>query len=72
MYLGKTGESRVCQELDGETLGWYDLGVRVRLPAVPLAGPTPAEVICIRSDGAAANPLKVTMVSGSASAPRLR
>ena len=60
------------QELDGEILGWYDLGVRVRLPAVPLAAPTPAEVICIRGDGAAANPLKVTMVSGSASAPGLR
>jgi len=46
-------------ELEGEVLGWYDLGVRVALPKVPLAGATEAELIVIRGDGAAANPLKI-------------
>lgn len=49
------------QELDGEILGWYDLGVRVRLPQVAANGATAAEVIVVRGDGAAANPLKISM-----------
>ena len=48
-------------ELEGEILGWYDLGVRLRLPDLPLAGPTEAELIVIRSDGTAANPLNITI-----------
>ncbi len=48
-------------ELDAEILGWYDLGVRFTLPKIPLAAPTEAEVIVIRADGAAANPLKITI-----------
>jgi len=48
-------------ELEGEILGWYDLGVRLRLPNMPLASPTAADVIVVRGDGAAANPLKVTV-----------
>jgi hypothetical protein len=48
-------------ELEGEILGWYELGVRFNLPKVPLAGANEAEVIVVRSDGAAANPLKLTV-----------
>ncbi|MEN6451135.1 MAG: hypothetical protein ABFC96_11645 [Thermoguttaceae bacterium] len=49
------------QETDAEILGWYDLGVRLTLPRVAVAAPTQADVIIIRGDGAAANPLKVTI-----------
>jgi hypothetical protein len=48
-------------ELEGEILGWYDLGVRLRLPNMPLASPAAADVIVVRGDGAAANPLKITV-----------
>lgn len=48
-------------ELEGEILGWYDLGVRVRLPQIHLVSPAQAELIVIRGDGAAANPLAVTI-----------
>ena len=49
------------QELEGEILGWYDLGVQFQLPKVALAAPTQAEAIVVRSDGAASNPLPVTI-----------
>jgi hypothetical protein len=45
-------------ELEPEILGWYDLGVRLALPNLPLAGPTEAELIVVRGDGAAANPIE--------------
>lgn len=48
-------------ELDAEILGWYDLGVRVALPDVPVASPTEADVVIVRGDGAAANPLRLTI-----------
>jgi hypothetical protein len=48
-------------EMQGEILGWYDLGIRLSLPNLPLAGPTDTELIVIRGDGAAANPLKMTI-----------
>jgi hypothetical protein len=48
-------------EMQAKILGWYDLGVRLVLPALPLAGPTEANLIVIRGDGAAANPLAVTI-----------
>jgi hypothetical protein len=49
------------REMDAEILGWYDLGVRLALPKLALAAATEADVIIIRGDGAAANPLKVTI-----------
>jgi hypothetical protein len=49
------------KELQGEILGWYDLGVRWTLPKLAMAGPTDIEVIVIRGDGAAANPLRLTV-----------
>ncbi len=52
------------QELPAEVLGWYDLGVRVSVPQIELKEPTPAEVIVVRGDGAAANPIKITLLPG--------
>ena len=48
-------------EMEAEILGWYDLGVRLVMPDLPLAAPTEAELIVIRGDGAAANPLSLTI-----------
>ncbi len=49
------------REMDGEILGWYDLGVRWTVPQFALAGPVEADVVVIRGDGAAANPVKITL-----------
>ncbi|MHC4401936.1 MAG: hypothetical protein ACYTG0_19875 [Planctomycetota bacterium] len=51
-------------EMEAEILGWYDLGVQLALPNLPLAAPTKAELIVIRGDGAAANPLSITITPG--------
>ncbi len=48
-------------EMQAEIRGWYDLGVQLILPNLPLAGPTESDIIVIRGDGAAATPLKVTI-----------
>lgn len=48
-------------EMEAEILGWYDLGVRVTVPRLPLAEPVEAELIVIRRDGVAANPLTITV-----------
>jgi hypothetical protein len=50
------------QEVQGEILGWYDLGVRMRVPNMIVAAPVPADVVVVRGDGAAANPLRLTLV----------
>lgn len=44
-----------------EIHGWYDLGVYFKLPAVNLAGPTSAEILVVRGDGAASNPVTLTL-----------
>jgi hypothetical protein len=49
------------REMDGEILGWYDLGVRWTVPQLALARPVEADVVVIRGDGAAANPVKITL-----------
>ena len=49
------------KEVEAEILGWYDLGARFTLPKVRVAGPTAAEVVLVRGDGAATNPLKITL-----------
>jgi hypothetical protein len=49
------------QEMDGEIFGWYDLGVRWTVPKLALAAPVEADVVVIRGDGAAANPVKITL-----------
>jgi hypothetical protein len=48
-------------ELQAEIEGWYDLGVRVKVPALALAGPTDAELVLVRGDTAASNPLTVQL-----------
>ena len=54
------------RELQTKVLGWYDLGVRINVPQVQLSEPTPAEVIVVRGDGAATNPIKITLLPGQA------
>jgi hypothetical protein len=49
------------KEIDAEILGWYDLGVRFTMPKTNLAIPTNAEVVVIRGDGAASNPLPINL-----------
>ena len=49
------------QEFQGEILGWYDLGVRWSVPKLLLVNPVEANVVVVRGDGPAANPLKVTI-----------
>ncbi len=53
------------KEMEGEILGWYDLGIRWTLPKAVISAPVEAEVIVIRGDGAAANPLKITIAPWS-------
>jgi len=50
------------EEIDAEILGWYDLGVRFTMPKLMPARLAEAEVIVVRGDGAAANPLKITVL----------
>jgi hypothetical protein len=49
------------RELDAEIHGWYDLGVRVKMPVLPLSAATDAQIVVVRGDAAAANPLKITL-----------
>jgi hypothetical protein len=48
-------------EMEAEVLGWYDLGVRLKMPDLPLAETTKADLVVIRGDGAAANPVAITV-----------
>jgi hypothetical protein len=50
------------KEFEGEIVGWYDLGIRWTLPKMTILAPTQAEVIVIRGDGAAANPLRINIL----------
>jgi len=49
-------------QLQAEIHGWYDLGVRFAVPNIALAGATDADILIIRGDGAAANPLDFNLV----------
>jgi len=60
-------------ESEAEIVGWFDLGVRVVLPKLPAgAGRREVQLIVIRGDGAAANPIGVTVAPapGAAMGPR--
>jgi hypothetical protein len=48
-------------EMEAEVLGWYDLGVRLKMPDLPLAEVTKADLVVIRGDGAAANPVAISV-----------
>ena len=56
-------------ELQAEIVGWYDLGVRVRLPSLPLAGEAKAEIVVVRGDDAAANPISLKMTATQSAPP---
>jgi hypothetical protein len=49
------------RELECEITGWYDLGIRWNMPKINVAAATEGEVVVIRGDGAAANPIKITI-----------
>ena len=53
-------------ELQGEIQGWYDLGARVKLPELPLASDTDAELVIVRGDGAATNPIDIKLATAEA------
>jgi hypothetical protein len=48
-------------ELDAEIQGWYDLGVRIKVPDLPLTEQTEAQLVVVRGDAVAANPVKLTL-----------
>lgn len=47
------------QEFQAEILGWFDLGIQIRLPDFELEQAMAADLVIIRGDGAAANPLTI-------------
>ena len=49
-------------EMQAEITGWYDLGVQFKMPTLPLSSPAQAELVVVRGDGAAANPLPMTVM----------
>ena len=51
-------------ELEGEVQGWFDLGVLVKMPALPIAKETSIEVVVVREDGVATNALPLTLAPG--------
>jgi len=51
------------EETEATIYGWYDLGVQFELPNVDVTGPTDAEVLIVRGDGAAANPVNVRIAA---------
>jgi hypothetical protein len=50
-------------ELQGEVIGWYDLGVRVKLPDLAGAVNDEAEIVVVRGDDAASNPMSLALRS---------
>ncbi len=48
-------------ELQPEIVGWFDLGVRVRVPPVFFAEEKSAEIVVVRGDGTATNVLPLTL-----------
>lgn len=57
-------------EMEAEVLGWYDLGVRLKMPDLPLAEATKADLVVIRGDGAAANPVNISVNPPQRNAPQ--
>jgi hypothetical protein len=55
-------------ELQAEIEGWYDLGVRVKLPMLALASPVDAKIVIIRGDKAATNPLEIKLTPSTTTA----
>jgi hypothetical protein len=49
-------------ELQAEIYGWYDLGVHIKLPSLPLAVETEADIVIVRGDGAVSNPVQIKVI----------
>ena len=49
------------QQVQAEIHGWYDLGVQFAVPNFDLTEPVEVEVLVVRGDGAASNPLTVQL-----------
>ncbi|HEV2970175.1 MAG TPA: hypothetical protein VGY55_09310 [Pirellulales bacterium] len=56
-------------ELQAEIEGWYDLGVQIKLPSLPLAGEAKAELVVVRGDGAMANPIALKLAATQSAPP---
>jgi len=56
---GKVLVSLNGMNFEAEIHGWYDLGVRVKMPELPLLDAAEATLIVVRGDGAASNPIEV-------------
>lgn len=48
-------------ELQATIHGWYDLGVYFEVPQLPLVTESQAELIVVRGDGAASNPIQIKL-----------
>jgi hypothetical protein len=59
-----------AMEVDPEILGWFDMGIQVRLPAFAPGEPWAAFITVVRGDGAASNPLPVTLRTSHAASPK--
>jgi len=49
-------------QLNAQIEGWYDLGIRIRLPELQLAGAQDVKILVIRGDSAASNPISFTLL----------
>jgi hypothetical protein len=52
------------QEFEAEILGWFDLGVQIRIPDFELNSPTAADLVIVRGDGATSQPLTIEIDPG--------
>lgn len=51
------------REYPAEIHGWYDLGVNFQMPSLPMNGTQTAQVLVIRGDGAASNPVTMEVLN---------
>ncbi len=56
---GKVLLSLNDMNFEAEIHGWYDLGVRIKMPELPLLDVAEATLLVVRGDGAASNPIEV-------------
>ncbi|MDX1967399.1 MAG: hypothetical protein SFV23_09525 [Planctomycetaceae bacterium] len=52
------------RQVPAEVHGWYDLGVYFKMPNLPVTGAGAAQILVIRGDGAASNPVTVELAGG--------
>ncbi len=56
---GKVLVSLNGMNFEAEIYGWYDLGVQVKMPELPLLDVSEATLVVVRGDGAVSNPVDV-------------